>query len=463
MYLLKVQAHFDKSLKNCLVNNEKARFIYLNNFEVEEKWTLNDHFKIPTVSLGNSERVVNRMEELCLHLASENDYLLLKNQVDADYISYLKEQGFKLPNIIVVNHNDPSLNITESILECERTIMKLKKLKSDNTYLMPFGTSTLEERLSEAVGIQLATPSSIVCKKVNSKIYGRNVNETTMIQQIPGFNCESVEDLKDGFHNFEEDILNGGKIVIKDALGVSGKGITIIETHQKFKQYLKFLQRSLKRNPTKSIKMVMEKWIDKQIEVNYQFIVSRKGEVFFNFVKESIVDSNVHQGHITPANLTSEQIVILREAANKIGSELHKSGYFGVVGVDAIVGKNGIVYPNLEINARFNMSTYQSIIQELYLNNKVSFAKKVNLKLKSWINFKEVESYLGDLLFESKRGTGLLITNFATLNAAYQEEGVEYTGRLYYMIIEKNNENLLNIEKIFKERISKVEGVVSRA
>ncbi|WP_210470970.1 ATP-grasp domain-containing protein [Sporosarcina sp. 6E9] len=461
--MLKVNTYFDKSLKNCLVNSEEARFIYLNNFEVEEKWTSNDHYKMPTISLGNSERVVNRMEELCLHLASENDYLLLKDQVDVDYFHYLKEQGFKLPNIIVVNYKNPSLNITESILECELTITKLKGLKGASTYLMPFGTSDLEEKLSETVGIPLSTPSSDIYKQVNSKIYGRNVNETTKIQQIPGFNCNSIQDLEDGFNNFEKDILNGEKIVIKDALGVSGKGITIIGSHQKFAQYLKLLQRSLKRNPSKSINMVMEKWIDKQTEVNYQFIVSTKGEVLFNFVKESIVKDSVHQGHITPSNLTNEQIEILRDAANKIGRELHKSGYFGIVGVDAIVCVNGVVYPNMEINARFNMSTYQSVIQERYLDDKVALAKKVDLKLNSWKNFKKIESYLGDILFESKRGTGLLITNFATLNAAYQEEGVQYSGRLYYMVIENNNEDLISTDEIFKERISKIEEYVCHA
>ncbi|MBO1913416.1 hypothetical protein J4G37_52470, partial [Microvirga sp. 3-52] len=130
-------------------------------------------------------------------LASENDYLLLKDQVDVDYFHYLKEQGFKLPNIIVVNYKNPSLNITESILECELTITKLKGLKGASTYLMPFGTSDLEEKLSETVGIPLSTPSSDIYKQVNSKIYGRNVNETTKIQQIPGFNCNSIQDLED--------------------------------------------------------------------------------------------------------------------------------------------------------------------------------------------------------------------------------------------------------------------------
>ncbi|MBO1910290.1 hypothetical protein J4G37_36595, partial [Microvirga sp. 3-52] len=117
----------------------------------------------------------------------------------------------------------------------------------------------------------------------------------------------------------------------------------------------------------------------------------------------------------------------------------------------------------MEINARFNMSTYQSVIQERYLDDKVALAKKVDLKLNSWKNFKKIESYLGDILFESKRGTGLLITNFATLNAAYQEEGVQYSGRLYYMVIENNNEDLISTDEIFKERISKIEEYVCHA
>lgn len=455
--MLKTDTLFDKNLKKYLVDDENACFIYLNNFEVEEKWTNDEHYKFPTISLGNSDRVVNRMEELCLLLASENDYLILKDRVDDDYLMYLKNQGFRLPYIIVVEQNNPSLNITESILSSEQTMTALRKLNTENTYLMPFGTSALEEKLSEKVGIPLATPASSICKQVNNKIYSRNLNESVDIRQIPGVNCTSIDELKRGFAHLKKYLKQGDKLVIKDALGVSGKGINMIDSEKKFTQYIQLMQRSLNQNPSKSIQIVIEKWINKQTEINYHFIVSPKGEILFNFVRESIVKNGVHQGHVTPANLTEGQIEQLQNAANKIGSALHKSGYFGVVGVDAVIDKDGFIYPNLEINARFNMSTYQAIIQELFLNNKIAFAKKVNVKLNAWVDFKKVESASEDLLFDRESGTGILITNFATLNAAYQEEDTSYTGRLYFMVIEKRETNLTHIEKQFYKRISSIE------
>ncbi|GIP63141.1 ATP-grasp domain-containing protein [Virgibacillus pantothenticus] len=448
---------FTNKLKNSLVNNENARFIYINNFEVEEQWSHSNIFKLPNISLGSSNVIVNRMEEMGLFLASERDFLILKDQVNTDYLTYLKEQGFKIPKLLTVKENNPSLNITESILNSKSTIEELKSLKGKDFYLMPFGTSSLEEELSELVGIPLATPPSIICQTVNSKIYSRSLNEIAHLNQIPGYNCETIKELIIGFEKLKH-YLQKGKLVIKDAMGVSGKGLVVIDSEKKFDQYLNLIKRTYERNSSKLFKMVIERWLDKKFEINYQFIVSKDGDVIYNFEKESIVVNGVHHGHIMPSNLTLSQINQLKDTANIIGKYLHKSGYFGVVGVDALVDKENNVYPNLEINARFNMTTYQSLIQEKYLQgNKVALAKKTTIELMNKLEFQRVKSHLGKLLFKDAQGTGVMITNFATVNAAFQNKGSHFKGRLYYMIIEKDFNSLHQLEEELMDKLSEIE------
>lgn len=449
---------FDKKLKKLLVNDENAQFIYINNFEVEEVWAEDDVFKLPTFTLGKSNRVVNRMEELGLFLATDEDFLILKEDVDFDYISFLIENNLTLPKRIILEKNYPELNVTENILQCEDTLCALRSLQGENIYLMPFGPSNLEERLSELVGIPLATPTASICKKVNSKIYSRNLNNTFRIEQIPGYNCESIEELEKGFQLLKQFLIQGEKLVIKDANGVSGKGIVVIDSEKKFFNYCNFVKKSFKKNSNQKFQMVIEKWITKTCDLNYQFIIGKNGEIEFNFVKESIVENGVHQGHVIPSRLNETQVNELINAANIIGKALYTDGYFGVVGVDAILSTDGTLYPNLEINARFNMSTYQSLIQEKFIgDNKFALANKKNFLLDSYLSFKELKILLSDLLFKDNEGIGILITNFATVNAAFQSNGTSFEGRLYYVIVEKDMESVWILEEEIKKRISLLE------
>lgn len=452
---------FSKRLKKGLVNNESAKFIYLNNFEVEEKWNVDqDIFKFPTITIGNSDVIVNRMEELGLLLATSNDFIVLKEEPDLNFLNYLKEIGFQLPQIISVGKNDPKLNITENILQCKNTINKLKELRAPNVYFMTFGTSELEEKLSDLTGIPIATPPAAVLKKVNNKIFSREINDENQIRQIPGYNCKSINDLEEGFRKLKPHLNLGGKLIIKDAMGVSGKGLVIIDSERKFNQYVKLIRRHFNKNAgIKTLHMVMEKFIDKQCDLNYQFLISEQGNIDFHFVKESIVENGVHQGHIMPSRLNVKQLNELKTVATILGKELYKSGYFGIVGVDAILSKNGILYPNLEINARFNMSTYQTIVQEMYIGNqKVAIAKKADLALFDPLMFSEFRRRNNDLFFTPSKGTGLLVTNFATVNASSVLDKRPYEGRLYYMIIEDTLANALRLESNIAKRLLNITG-----
>jgi phosphoribosylaminoimidazole carboxylase (NCAIR synthetase) len=460
MVLYLTETTFDKKLKKYLVNDEQATFIYINNFEVEDKWQLKELVSLPNISLGNSSSIVNRMEELGIFLAAEQDYVILKDSVDSNYKSYLNKQGFYLPNLLYVEDNDPSLTITENILNCPETIEKLKSFSKDNVYLMPFGTSKLEELLSELTGIPLATPSAEISASVNSKIFSRMINEKSSLEQIPGASCESIQELEESFSLLKHVLSNGDKLVIKEALGVSGKGIVVIDSEKKFHQYVKLLKKSSQKNGSTKLSMVIEKWIDKVCDINYQFIVSKDGYVDFNFAKESMVENGVHQGHIIPSRLDTEQLEQLEKAAVKIGEFLHAHGYFGVVGVDAILSSDGKIYPNLEINARFNMSTYQSLIQEACVSvSDVAIAKKINISTYNQLNFEDILFVASDLLYSKDSKKGLLVTNFATVNATRKDINQHNDGRLYFMIIENNIERLTFIENEFINRLSTITGV----
>ncbi len=119
--------------------------------------------------------------------------------------------------------------------------------------------------------------------------------------------------------------------------------------------------------------MLLESWIEKERDLNYQFLIDRRGNVTFTSVREALVYKGVHLGHKLPVNLTPVQEVELERAYKIIGKQLAESGYYGVVGVDAMIDTKGLLYPCVEINARFNMATYQNEIVERFVEPQMVF------------------------------------------------------------------------------------------
>jgi len=83
------------------------------------------------------------------------------------------------------------------------------------------------------------------------------------------------------------------------------------------------------------------------------------------------------------------------------------------------------VYPVLEVNARFNMSTYQGGVSERFRRSgELVLARHYPLVPTRPVSFAEVEAALGPVLAGGPAGRAV-VTCFATVNAA---------GRLYTML-----------------------------
>ncbi|MFC9711438.1 ATP-grasp domain-containing protein [Paenibacillus sp. NPDC056933] len=459
-----VLTDFSSKLKWALTGQHDVTFVFLNNFEVEEYWGDPEILKLPSLSIGSAADVVNRMEELGLFLAGENDIILLKSVPDQAFIAEAQTLGFGRARCVAARCNEPALNITANLLNCPETLDKLRYLSEESgtrAFLVPFGTSAQEEELSRLTGIPLAVPSADVFRRVNDKGYSRRLNAELGIRQIPGVECTSLEELASGFERLKPVLEQGGRLVLKDSMGVSGKGITVIADETRFHKCMSMLEKQASKKDIHRINYVLEQWIDKICDLNYQILIDRSGGVEFLGVKESLVEQGVHQGHLMPSRLDDVQLGIIREAAMRIGTALHRDGYYGIAGMDAILDEDGTIWPNLEINARFNMSTYQTNIQNQWLpDGMFGLAKKYALRLNHLLEYGDLRSRLGGLMFKPENGEGLLINNFATVNAAFRSEGTLFSGRLYGVIIASSPERLRVIDESVEAVLSSINEVM---
>jgi pre ATP-grasp domain-containing protein/ATP-grasp domain-containing protein len=426
---------FISRLKAAVTDSAETPLIFLGNFEVEEQWAA-DEQALPRISAASGTAVVNSMDEFTLLLGGKDDHVVLKHAPDEAYRAYLEELGLDLPQVHVVSDSDPGHNVSQDALASPDLLGDLNKLGVDGARLLAHGVSTVEEELSARTGVPLAAPAAAVCKAVNSKVYSRRLADELGLRQPGGWACDTPDELAAAVREAGSVLAGGRQVVVKEAFGVSGKGIAVVTSELRLDRLHRMISATARRAGRDRIAFVIEEWVAKRADLNYQFTVARDGSVRFDFVKEAITEGGVHKGHRMPPRLDDEQLRIIRGAAEVIGARLAQDGYFGVVGVDALVEPDGAIFPVLEINARNNMSTYQVSLQERFVGeDDVAIARHYPLRLAEPLPFTRIRELLGDALFDGT-GSGLLVNNFATVNAGAAIAGTEpFPGRLYGLLI----------------------------
>ncbi len=439
---------FAARLKLDLVGRVDARFVYLNNFEVERSWAVGEP-KLPGANIAFANATVNRMEEMGVLLAEAVDTVVLKAPMNQEYAAYLHRVGAAAGQVVWAENSEPSRTVTEDALDSPRLLETLRGLADGKTYLMPLGVSPAEERLAELTGLPLASPGAEVCKAVNGKIYSRRLADSAGLTAVPGEVCETVGELSGAL---ERHLAGGGRAVVKESFGVSGRGMVLVADERAAARLVRLLGR---RGAQSRADLVVESWIEHTEDLNYQFIVSSSGNVRFETVKAAVLRNGVHQGHRFPVDLPAAATAELHRAARLIGRQLHADGYVGLVGVDALLGPDGTLYPCLEINARFNMSTYQNrIVERFFPEGRHGIAATINLRPSRVHSFGEVAEALEDMLFDGTRPSGVLVNNFATLNAAATEG--TFHGRIYVVCVADAPDEALSLRAETELRLKKL-------
>ncbi len=445
---------FGTRLKTALTGAPDASLVLLGNFEVEEQWAVGEP-GLPRVAFAAADAVVNRMDEFAVLLAGKDDHVVLKAAPDPDYLTYLDALGIALPTILTVEDQDPARTVSEDALHSPALLTRLAALGADGCRLVPHGVSTVEEGLARIAGLPLAAPDAATCKRVNSKVYSRRVADDLGLRQSTGWACATVAELADAIGRAADLVDAGRTMVVKDAYGVSGKGLLVASERLRLEQLLRKVQRRAERTGDDRAGLVVEEWVAKHADLNYQFTVGRDGSVRFDFVKEAITEHGVHKGHRIPARLNLAQVAQVRDAAAAIGGRLAADGFFGVVGVDALVEPDGGIFPVLEINARNNMSTYQVVLQETFVaTDQVALARLYPLRLPAPLPFGRLADALDGLLLPAAGGTGLLVNNFATVNAAAGGSTDTFDGRLYGILVADDSDQLAALDAEIVNRLA---------
>lgn len=433
-----------QSLKAALTGTPASRLVLICNFEAESEWAAG-HVGLPAPQLSASTALVRRMEELGVLLAGADDVLVLKRPLDDGYRSYLSDLGLPVPTVLVPEHATSDRPTAADALDSPVLRSQLAALAADGARILPMGTSRLEQELAESCGLPLAVPDAATFERVNGKIYGRRLTEAAGLRAVPGDCCETVAEFAAVLRTRGSELGAGERIVVKDAYGVSGKGLLVLDEPARADRLLRMVQRRAQRTGDPRLEVVVESWIPKRCDLNFQVTIADDGTTSLDFVKQAITENGVHKGHLMPAELTARQYAQIEHAAHAVGRHLYADGFHGVAGVDAIVGRDETIYPVLEINARLNMSTYQGSVTELLQPpGHLALARHYPLRLTAPRTFGELRDALGKVL-EPRVGEQFVVTCFGTVNAN-SHTPPPFEGRLYALLVAPDKARLAALE-----------------
>jgi len=286
--------------------------VRFGTFDAEAWWRPDDLAELPSV--GGSDPAVGAMDELLLGFCAPDDLLITRYPMHPDLLT-----------CHALSVDDPGPGPVERYIDPE-----LVRGASVAPYAVLPDTSRL-------VGEGL--PPSEVVALVNSKTWS---NDLVVELGLPGAGVvvRSVEELVDAVTALEF------RALVKDPYGVSGRALLEISTPG----VLRAVERVLRKQDRRVELLVQEK-MPKLHDFSGHFMLNRDGTAEFLGLQQMTNKGFRHLGsHRAPAALIDQS----RYADSLAGvvDALVQAGYWGPVGVDAMVLADGTVVPVLEINAR---------------------------------------------------------------------------------------------------------------
>ncbi len=261
------------------------------------------------------------------------------------------------------------------------------------THIESWGYSQMIARWAKKRGITYNMPAWDVVKEVNSKAF----SFTHSPQLANSMLITSEEEAKKWIASFE------GEKVFKSCFGVSGKG------HLRIPQDSDKLEAFLRREFSKGLPVIAEPWVQRLLDFSTQWMIHLSGKIELLGTTICLSDERgQYRGNQTGdldllfgknRRLVEKHMEIAEPILQKIG----KMGFFGNVGIDAMLYDNDVLHPMLEINARKTMGWFCIEMQKRYFpKQRVAVSYGKNSKQENLLPH-EVSKRNGDVLRFSTR------------------------------------------------------------
>ena len=416
--------HTFKTFRACISDNDNELVIYsADNFA-----------QFPQRNLS----VVSKSDRP-LAAATSNDLVVLRGTLDYEYHNWLRSLGLGSDLIIEFGEDTTELSLSELILINPDPIVEMIQKTGRKPVYVPWFSGISENEAAKVLGAELFGAPESETLKYNDKASFKNICKQLDIPVIDGVSFKMQPQDSDNFYKMKSisiDILQSyDTVIIRGALGESGlslyktRGNDIAEIYQEIAD-----------SGEKTV--IIEPFLNVSSSPNDQWIISRNGNISHLGIRDQICKEGlIHTGTVNKTNISIDDTKYITDTSFKIASEMAKTGYVGVIGIDYIVSDKGI-FP-VENNARFNGSSYVSLIVDNIekLSAPVHVWKFMKLRI-SPCSFIELNEKLKSNIYDGIKTNSIF---------PYNCEALFDTGYFSLILLAENTENISILENSLKE------------
>jgi hypothetical protein len=416
----------DKLLRNCISDNNNELIVFsADNFSQFHRRDDSIHSKC----------------ERALAAANDSDIVILHSRFDHDYHNWLRSCGLGSSHIVNYDCENSDLSLSEIIINDPNPVLKVINELGRKPVYTPWFNGKLEAKAAIAIGAEHFGASGELTVKYNDKGKFKILCEELGISVIQGetftFDSKDNENYKKMAQFVDLYLENHETVIIRGTLGESG--MSLYKTNG---QKLEQLYREILATGEKQV--LIEPFLkDVSSTPNDQWAIDRKGNISHLGMLDQICEEGmVHIGNLKGKKWDEDIYNYIQNASLKIVTDMAKSGYCGVIGIDYIISSEGI-FP-VENNARFNGSSYVSMVVnniEKLRNITIPFWKFIKTRT-SPCSFTELTNRLSDYLYD-----GIKINTVFPLNC----NELSSSGDFAIVLLGESLEQITKLEKQLKD------------
>lgn len=367
-----------------------ANKILISEFNSEEKLKPKNAFSLPEFSLfaKSNDLLMRGMDQLLITMADAGDIVVTSEKMDEEYLEFWNKEICPVKCVspakvfMTVENGSSARNVMtvedrSSIYHRVLADNDLKQLLQEN-HIENYALVPDYYEMCSKLGLPCDAPSLDLVTELNSKVYS---NEIKYKFDLPakGIHLKSVEDYEDWItkymksenelqnqHNGSEKSLNyNGKWLIKDAMGVSGKGMLLLDSPGIADRLLLHFKKQ-EMQGAEIFDFIVEPYLKKKIDFSCLFTIykdKKSGNGFTVTIDGYQKNESKGFAYRGTCLLEPEEMELITNSGyeykvRRIAEDMAARGYWGCGCIDSMITEDDRVIPVLEINPRMSMSRF---------------------------------------------------------------------------------------------------------
>lgn len=374
-----------------------------------------------------------------LAAATANDMVVLRTKLDYEYHRWMRSVGLGTDLVVEYGASAEGLTLSELIILNPDPIIEIIQKTGRKPVYVPWFSTATENEAAKILGADLFGAPESETLKYNDKASFKNICQQLNIPVIEGVSFQMKPGEKGNYPQMKR-IIKGflqrySTVILRGALGISGmslyktKGDDISGLYQEIADSGEQL-------------IIIEPFLNVASSPNDQWIISRNGNINNLGTGDQICKNGlIHTGTMSTVQHSVDVSKYIKETSFKIVSEMAKTGYIGVVGIDYIVTDEG-VFP-IENNARFNGSSYSMLIVDRIekMMGKIPFWKFSKIKTAA-CSFEELKVRLDSVLYDGVKNHSIF---------PFNSEDLADTGSISFILLAEYPHQISKLEQVVKD------------